>query len=67
LVREASTKSFTIYDIKNCEKSSAQSFLLVTRLRVTICPLKDAIRGKKFEDDKEVISEIKRGLRQRPA
>jgi hypothetical protein len=30
-------------------------------------PLKDAIRGKKFEDDEEVISEVKRWLRQRPA
>jgi histone-lysine N-methyltransferase SETMAR len=30
-------------------------------------PLKDAIRGKKSEDDKEVISEAKRRLRQRPA
>jgi hypothetical protein len=30
-------------------------------------PLKDAIRGKKFEDNKEVISEVKKGLRQRPA
>jgi hypothetical protein len=29
--------------------------------------LKDAIRGKKFEDDEEVISEVKRWLRQRPA
>jgi hypothetical protein len=38
----------------------------VTRLRVMICPLKDAIHGKKFEDDKEVISEVKRWLRQRP-
>jgi histone-lysine N-methyltransferase SETMAR len=25
-------------------------------------PLKDAIRGKKFEDDEEVISEVKRWL-----
>jgi histone-lysine N-methyltransferase SETMAR len=30
-------------------------------------PLKDAIYGKKFEDDEEVISEIKKWLRQRPA
>jgi histone-lysine N-methyltransferase SETMAR len=30
-------------------------------------PLKDAIRGRKFEDDEEVISEVKRWLRQRPA
>jgi histone-lysine N-methyltransferase SETMAR len=30
-------------------------------------PLKDAIRGKKFEYDEEVISEVKRWLRQRPA
>jgi histone-lysine N-methyltransferase SETMAR len=30
-------------------------------------PLKDAIYGKKFEDDEEVISEVKRWLRQRPA
>jgi hypothetical protein len=30
-------------------------------------PLKDAIRGKKFKDDEEVISEVKRWLRQRPA
>jgi hypothetical protein len=29
--------------------------------------LKDAIRGKKFEDDEEVISEVKRWLRQRPS
>jgi histone-lysine N-methyltransferase SETMAR len=29
--------------------------------------LKDAIRGKKFEDDEEVITEVKRWLRQRPA
>jgi hypothetical protein len=29
--------------------------------------LKDAIRGKKFEDDDEVISEVKRWLRQRLA
>jgi histone-lysine N-methyltransferase SETMAR len=28
-------------------------------------PLKYAIRGKKFEDDEEVISEVKRWLRQR--
>jgi hypothetical protein len=28
--------------------------------------LKDAIRGRKFEDD-EVISEVKRWLQQRPA
>jgi hypothetical protein len=40
--------------------------LLVTRLRVTICPLKDAICGKKFEDD-EVLSDVKRWVRQRPA
>jgi hypothetical protein len=30
-------------------------------------PLKDANRGKKFEDDEEVISEVQRWLRQRPA
>jgi hypothetical protein len=36
------------------------------RLRVMICPSKDAICGKKFEDDEEVISEVKRWLRQRP-
>jgi histone-lysine N-methyltransferase SETMAR len=30
-------------------------------------PLKDAIHGKKFEEDEEVISEVKRWLRQRPA
>jgi hypothetical protein len=30
-------------------------------------PLKDAIRGKKFEDDEEVTTEAKRWLRQRPA
>jgi histone-lysine N-methyltransferase SETMAR len=30
-------------------------------------PLKDAIRRKKFEDDEEVISKVKRWLRQRPA
>jgi hypothetical protein len=30
-------------------------------------PLKDGIRGKRFEDDGEVISEVKRWLRQRPA
>jgi hypothetical protein len=29
--------------------------------------LKDAIPGKKYEDDEEVISEVKRWLRQRPA
>jgi hypothetical protein len=29
--------------------------------------LKDAIRGKKIEDDEEVISEVKMWLRQRPA
>jgi histone-lysine N-methyltransferase SETMAR len=29
-------------------------------------PLKDAIRRKKFEDDEEVISEVKRSLPQRP-
>jgi hypothetical protein len=29
--------------------------------------LKDAIRGKRFEDDEEVITEVKRWLRQRPA
>jgi hypothetical protein len=52
---------------KNKEKASARSCLLVTRLRVTIYTLKDAIRGKKFEDDDEVISEVKRWLRQRPA
>jgi hypothetical protein len=28
-------------------------------------PLKDAICGNKFEDDEEVISEVKRWLRQR--
>jgi hypothetical protein len=27
----------------------------------------DAIRGKKFEDDEEVISKVKKWLRQRPA
>jgi hypothetical protein len=30
-------------------------------------PLKDAIRGKTFEDEEEVITEVKRWLRQRPA
>jgi histone-lysine N-methyltransferase SETMAR len=30
-------------------------------------PLKDAVRGKKFQGDEEVISEVKRLLRQRPA
>jgi hypothetical protein len=30
-------------------------------------PLTDAIRGKRFEDDEEVITEVKRWLRQRPA
>jgi hypothetical protein len=30
-------------------------------------PLNDAVRGKKFEDDVEVTSEVKRWLRQRPA
>jgi histone-lysine N-methyltransferase SETMAR len=30
-------------------------------------PLKGAISGKKFQDDEEVISEVKRWLRQRPA
>jgi histone-lysine N-methyltransferase SETMAR len=30
-------------------------------------PLKDAICGKRFEDDEEVITEVKRWLRQRPA
>jgi hypothetical protein len=30
-------------------------------------PLKDAIHGKRFEDDEEVITEVKRWLRQRPA
>jgi histone-lysine N-methyltransferase SETMAR len=30
-------------------------------------PLKGAIRGKKFESDREVISEVKRWLLQRPA
>jgi hypothetical protein len=29
--------------------------------------LKDAIRGKKFQDNEEVITEVKRWLRQRPA
>jgi hypothetical protein len=29
--------------------------------------LKDAIRGKRFEDDEEVITEVKRWSRQRPA
>jgi hypothetical protein len=29
--------------------------------------LKDAVRGKEFEDDEEVISEVQRWLRQRPA
>jgi hypothetical protein len=29
--------------------------------------LKDAIRGKKFDGDEEVISEVKRWLQQRPA
>jgi hypothetical protein len=30
-------------------------------------PLKHAIGGKKFQDDEEVISEVKRWMRQRPA
>jgi hypothetical protein len=30
-------------------------------------PSKAAIRGKRFEDDEEVITEVKRWLRQRPA
>jgi hypothetical protein len=30
-------------------------------------PLKDAICGKKFEDNEGVISEVKRWLQQRPA
>jgi hypothetical protein len=30
-------------------------------------PLKDAIRGKSFEDDEKVITEVKRWFRQRPA
>jgi hypothetical protein len=30
-------------------------------------PLKDAIHRKRFEDDDEVITEVKRWLRQRPA
>jgi hypothetical protein len=30
-------------------------------------PLKGAIRGKRFEDDEEVIAEVKRWLPQRPA
>jgi hypothetical protein len=30
-------------------------------------PLKDAICGKRFEDNEEVITEVKRWLRQRPA
>jgi histone-lysine N-methyltransferase SETMAR len=30
-------------------------------------PLKDAIGGKTFEDDEEVISDVKRWLRQKPA
>jgi transposase len=30
-------------------------------------PLKDAIRGKRFEDDEEVNTKVKRWLRQRPA
>jgi histone-lysine N-methyltransferase SETMAR len=30
-------------------------------------PSKEAIRGKKFEDNEEFISEVKRWLRQRPA
>jgi hypothetical protein len=30
-------------------------------------PLKHAIREKRFEDDEEVITEVKRWLRQRPA
>jgi hypothetical protein len=29
--------------------------------------LKDAIRGKRFEDNEEVITEVNRWLRQRPA
>jgi hypothetical protein len=29
--------------------------------------LKDAIRGKRFEDDEEVITDVKRWLQQRPA
>jgi histone-lysine N-methyltransferase SETMAR len=32
-----------------------------------LSPLKDAIRGKKLENDEEGISEVKRWLRQRPA
>jgi hypothetical protein len=30
-------------------------------------PFKDAIRRKRFEDDEEVITEVMRWLRQRPA
>jgi histone-lysine N-methyltransferase SETMAR len=30
-------------------------------------PLRDAIHGKKLEDDEEAISEVKRWMRQRPA
>jgi hypothetical protein len=30
-------------------------------------PFKVAIRGKRFEDEEEVITEVKRWLRQRPA
>jgi hypothetical protein len=31
------------------------------------CPLRDAIRGKKFEDDEEAISKVRSWLRQRRA
>jgi hypothetical protein len=30
-------------------------------------PFKDEIHGKRFEDEEEVITEVKRWLRQRPA
>jgi hypothetical protein len=38
-----------------------------TLLQLLQFPLKHAIRGKRFEDDEEVITEVKRWFRQRPA
>jgi hypothetical protein len=45
----------------------ASSTLLASCDYQFFSPLKDAICGKKFVDDEEVISEVKRWLRKRPA
>jgi DNA-binding MarR family transcriptional regulator len=58
-------------NIRNKEKSSAWSCLIVTRLRVTIpCPPLSWVMRHGFitsSPERKVISEVKRWLRQRPA